>query len=256
MAEQWWIDFFDDAFADQYLARHHPSQIRDVIDFLTRTMKLAAGDIVFDQCCGIGNISAALAEEGFKTIGVDVVPSYIERAKKNAKENKLKCKFFEKDARAFITDVPCDAAFNWWTSFGYFENDADNQKLLDCANLSLKKGGIFILDCMNREERLAPFKQNLTVISKTQDGYWESIYDKDRNMLVRNWVRVLPNGKVIEKKGNGAKLYSKDDIAKLLKNSGFSDISFYGSIAGEPVTSSSPRCIAVAVKTKSVKAAK
>lgn len=243
------MDFFDDSFADHYLARRRPEEIESVVAFLSDKMRLTKGSTVFDQCCGIGNISGRLAERGCRTIGVDIVQLYINRANQNAREKNLACSFIQQDARSFVTGVPCDAGFNWWTSFGYFDDDADNQKVLDCASLSLKEGGIFILDYMNSEERLACFKENAIVASKTPEGYWESTYDKTRNMLVRKWVRLLANGAAIEKKGNGAKLYTADDIARLFERSGFGDISFYGSAAGEPLTSSSPRCIAVATKT-------
>ena len=47
------------------------------------------------------------------------------------------CRFHCADAFHFIPDEPCDAAFNWYSSFGYAGSDEQNRQMLQCAFDSL-----------------------------------------------------------------------------------------------------------------------
>ena len=57
--------------------------------------------LVLDLACGIGRHSVILAEKGFKVVGIDISPEYIELAKKLAEEKKVhdKCRFIVGDIR-------------------------------------------------------------------------------------------------------------------------------------------------------------
>lgn len=54
-----------------------------------------------DLGCGAGNYAIYLASIGFDVTGVDISPTAIKIAKKNAKKKKVKCNFF-------VLDVLCD----------------------------------------------------------------------------------------------------------------------------------------------------
>jgi SAM-dependent methyltransferase len=244
MSENWCTGFFDDAFADLYLARGE-AEVVPAVSFLKDKLRLAPGASVFDQCCGIGTLSVALAAEGYRVTGVDLIPSYVARAADAAEG--LDCRFFTQDARSFIAPEPADAGFNWWTSFGYYEEDAENLRMLQAANRSLKTGAYFALDYMNRDERLNSFAANDVRESVTPQGTWTTAYDRARDMVVKTW-RYDAEGSRVEKKGGGVKLYSAACLERLLTAAGFGDIEFYGDWQGAPLTASSPRCIAVARK--------
>jgi hypothetical protein len=47
-----------------------------------------------------------------------------------------------------------DVALNLFTSFGYYEKDADNNKVVKSISASLKKDGWFVLDFMNVEREI------------------------------------------------------------------------------------------------------
>lgn len=246
-AENWCADFFDEAFADQYLERA-PEHIEAAVGFLSRHLALRPGDRIFDQCCGVGNVSHALSRLGHHVTGVDLIPAYIARAQATARAGNLSCDFYAHDARRFTTPAPCDAAFNWWTSFGYFEDDAENRHMLARAADSLKSGGRFVLDYMNRDERVASFGAEDTIVAETPHGRWESVYDRARDMIIKSWYYRDGRGREVEKKGSGAKLYSAAQLEKLLVEAGFADIGFCGDWQGGPLTAASPRCIAIARK--------
>ena len=245
--DNWCADFFDEAFADHYLERA-PQHILAAVGFLTRHLQLAPGSRIFDQCCGVGNVSHALARMGHQLTGVDLIPGYIARAKKSAVAKDLSCDFYADDARVFKTPAPCDAAFNWWTSFGYFEDDAENRRMMERAADSLKTGGLFVLDYMNRAERIASFGDKDVLVAQTPEGRWESIFDRARDMVVKSWIYRDAAGNDVAKNGSGAKLYSPAQLQRLLEQAGFKDVEFRGDWSGGPLTATSPRCIAIARK--------
>lgn len=246
-ADNWCADFFNDAFADHYLERD--AKFTELAaDFLERHLALLPGMRVFDQCCGIGNVSHALARRGYRMTGIDLIPSYIARAAAAAAAEKLPCTFFTGDARMMAAPEPCDAAFNWWTSFGYFEEDAENRRMLQRVADSLKTGGRFVLDYMNREERIASFAGGTLLIAQTPEGRWESFFDRARDMVVKSWHYQDTEGRPVRKDGSGAKLYSTAQLENLLQQAGFTDVSFRGDWRGGAYTAASPRCIALAAK--------
>jgi len=246
-ANNWCADFFNEDFADHYLARDEKFT-ELAADFLEQHLALRPSMRVFDQCCGIGKVSHALARRGYRMTGIDLIPSYILRATATAAAEQLPCTFFSGDARHVAAPEPCDAAFNWWTSFGYFADDAENLQMLQRVANSLKPGGRFVLDYMNREERIASFAGGTLLVAQTPEGRWESVYDRAREMVIKSWHYRDAAGNPVRKDGSGAKLYSAEQLEKLLGQTGFTDVTFRGDWRGGAYVPESPRCIAIARK--------
>lgn len=252
--KNWCEEFFDDLFASHHLVRTDEKELQECIQFFEEKLHLKPKNKIFDQCCGVGSLSIALAKEGYDLTGIDLIESYIDKAKRDATEEGVSCVFEASDAHTYVTPEPCDAAINWWTSFGYTPDDDQNIKMLQCVSKSLKKGAWFALDYMNTTQRLNDFggkKQSISEIKKKDCTIvWESHLDDVQKMVVKKWIYTDLNGRRIEKQGGGAKLYTSDDLKKMFEACGFGEISFYGSAAGEPLSDSSPRCIVVARKEK------
>jgi len=251
----WCKEFFDDFFAEHHLVRTDKKELDNTISFLEEKLHLQPGCRIFDQCCGVGSLSIALASKSYKMTGVDLIPSYIARARRDALKTGASCLFESGDAHDYIAPEPCDAAINWWTSFGYTPNDSQNMKMLHCACASLKPGGWFALDYMNAPQKLKDFGSGTCARHETKKGnytsIWESHLDRRNNMIVKKWRYRDTAGREFEKQGGGAKLYTKDDLEKMFISCGFGNIRFYGSITGETATDTSPRCIVVAERLAS-----
>ncbi len=247
----WWKTFFEGNFSDFFLERDKKTT-KAIIGFLVKKLSLKKGMIVFDQCCGIGSLSLALARKGITTIGVDQSAAYITHAKKEAKRYGLNCTFHSGDAFAFIPPKRCDAVINWYTSFGYSRNDRKNMKMLACAYKSLKSGGCIILDYYNisyivkhfeplhREERNVRGKNFL--ITRFSE------IDKKNGMLISTWTYCRPNG--MEKVYIGeTRMYTPSDFKKLFLKAGFTEIRLYGDTSGGALQKESPRCIIIGKKS-------
>jgi len=245
----WCADFFDNSFAEQYLERPYDDEMKKTVKFLQEKLHLQDNDIIFDQCCGIGSVSLALAKNNYQTIAVDLIDSYIKRAK--GKATKLS-KFYADDAYKFTTNTLCDAAVNWWTSFGYDQDDSQNIKMLERIYESLKPGKYFALDYMNSYKDLSYFKgKETTTIKSIRNGYeteWNSKLNQEKSMLIRTWIYTDESGNKVKKQGGGARLFTPEDFERMLSKCGFINIKFYGSVMGESFNKESPRCIAVAQK--------
>lgn len=247
----WWDDFFDESFADLLLERSNQERFSQEVDFLIAELELKNGHLAFDQCCGSGEVSCALAQCGIQVVGVDQSAPYIERAIEKGNKHQLNCNFYKADALTFIPIEPCDAAFNWYTSFGYSEVDAVNKKMLECAYSSLKRGGKFVLDYTNPAFIFQNFTEHKIFKCPIQGQEMivlkECEADLKRGMLISSWTYLSPNGEKRSKRGE-SRIYLARDIEDMLKACGFEVISFKGGLSHEPFTKNSARCIVTARK--------
>jgi SAM-dependent methyltransferase len=244
----WWHTFFDRTYADFGLADTDPQRIGAAVDFLCKVLELQPGMYLFDQCCGIGRLSLPLARRGVHVIGVDLIEAYIEHARGEA--GGLPAEFHCADAFEFVPDRACDAAINWFTSFGYHEDDQVNVRMFERAFASLKPGARFAAEYQNLPGLCRRFR----------DRYWQGTDPADpdsvivveqptpdfaRGMIDSVWTFIHPDGRRDQRRVS-TRMYMPHEIVGLLRHSGFGEIELYGSVEGEPLGLDSPRCIAVA----------
>src|SRR5204863_9721230 len=60
--------------------------------------------------------------------------------------------FFVHDMREIFRVNYFDYVFNLFTSFGYFDKRADNERTIQAHAAALKNGGIFVLDYFNADK--------------------------------------------------------------------------------------------------------
>ncbi|MGB2696438.1 MAG: methyltransferase domain-containing protein [Candidatus Zixiibacteriota bacterium] len=201
---------------------------------------------ILDLCCGPGRHSLELARRDFKVTGVDRTKTYLDKARKLAKKEHLKAKFIQKDMREFCVPNTFNAAINLFTSFGYFEDHKDDEKVLRNVSRSLKRKGIFLIDTMGKEvlARIVRERDWLEI-----DGniiLEERKVCKDWTWIESRWV-LLKDGKR-EEYTVSHRLYSAAELSLLLKQIGFKQIEVYGDLAGAPYDHTARRLVAVAHK--------
>ncbi|CAM6000046.1 unnamed protein product [Sphagnum balticum] len=187
--------------------------------------------------------TAALASKNFEIIGVDLCERYIKIANEKSRAANLSAKFFADDAFSFKTNTLCDAAFNWWTSFGYSDSDDKNLEMLKRAADSLRSGARFALDIPNAEFIRA--KKNTSDVSsiETAMGTVSILRDTELQLDAQSrrqiWTFTMPDGsqKVYD---TALRLYEPAAIQKLLIDAGFCDFAFYGGVKNEQLTAETP----------------
>ncbi|MEZ4486410.1 MAG: class I SAM-dependent methyltransferase [Cyanobacteriota/Melainabacteria group bacterium] len=250
-SSDWWLDFYESSPFELFLSRKDPQETEATVDFLTRHLELLPGQLVFDQCCGNGEISVALAAKKLAVIGVDLCSKYIEMASARCAEFGESCQFYRGDAFQFKTDTPCDAAINWWTSFGYSKKTSENQEMLKRAFESLKPGGRLALDYPNIPAVLRNNKpvQEYEYDCDSENGVIKVCRESSLNLIEglreQRWIFHMPDGKELVH-DTSLKMYLPDAIVESLQLCGFVDVEVFGSVFGDPLELDSERCIFIA----------
>lgn len=208
-----------------------------------------SGGNVLDLACGPGRYAIPLAQAGYVVTGVDRTRFLLKIARERAGRAGANVEWVEQDMREFIRPAAFDLALNVFTSFGYFEDEAENRRVLENIFASLKPGGAFVFDHLGKELLAAKFVPTLsqslpdgTILVQRQsiiddwsriDGEWILLAeDRATTFRIRHW------------------LYSGREIRELLTNVGFVDISLYGTFEGTPYEPQAQRLIALARKPR------
>ena len=152
------VDWFRRAFAAEYLDLYcHRSlaAAREEITALLAALGIEAreGERALDLCCGGGRHSIALREHGFTPFGLDLSPELLAAYRASAEVPPAIC-------RGDMRHLPFgtgtfDRVFQLFTSFGYFQDDAQNKKVLAEVTRLLRAGGSYVLDVMNKQRTIA-----------------------------------------------------------------------------------------------------
>jgi ubiquinone/menaquinone biosynthesis C-methylase UbiE len=148
-AKPWWEEIFSDDFI-RTLEKVEPKAIRKECDFIEERLGLEKGAVMLDLCCGNGAHAVELASRGYNVVGYDLSLAMLARAQDEALDRGQRINFLQGDVREMAFDEAFDGMYSWSTSFGYFEDDK-NLNVLSRIHRGLRKGGIFLLDVINRD---------------------------------------------------------------------------------------------------------
>ena len=150
----WFRRWFDSAHYYKLYQNHNEQEAADFISELIGWLQPAPGSTILDLGCGAGRHCKQLALKGFEVTGIDLASSSIREAKKWETDS---LQFIRQDMRIPFGSNRFDYIFNFFTSFGYFKTDHENNGVIRNISDALKKRGTLVLDYMNVryvEERL------------------------------------------------------------------------------------------------------
>ena len=145
-AAEWFEEWFDSPYYHILYKNRDESEAEDFIDRLLETLAPRPGARILDLACGRGRYSRHLAEKGFDVTGLDLSVQSIAFARQFEHGN---LSFFTHDMRLPFRTNYFDYVFNFFTSFGYFENEKDDIKTLRNVAVGLRPEGVFVLDFFN-----------------------------------------------------------------------------------------------------------
>lgn len=225
-----WTENF---FGNKYLDIHLPLLTDNVnntdVNFMLDVLDIPEGSEILDVPCGFGRHSNILAQKGYKMTGIDFKPEFIELANKNSAElGLINTTFQVGDMRKLDFDNKFDAVINFFTSFGYFD-DNDNFDTLKGMARSLKIGGKLLIDMVNREWAINMTREN---------GLIWLLYPDNKVFLANNKFDILKgrwiSEQVIVEKGESfdqlqdVRLYSYTEYSFLLNIVGLRIVAAYG----------------------------
>lgn len=144
-SNSWFASWFDTPYYHILYKDRDYEEAQQFMDNLTHYLNLPEEAKILDLACGKGRHSIYLNSLGFDVTGSDLSENSIKEASKDANDT---LHFKVHDMRDSFEEK-YDAIFNLFTSFGYFENDADNLKTLISIKESLTEYGFAVIDFMN-----------------------------------------------------------------------------------------------------------
>ncbi|HEV8282788.1 MAG TPA: class I SAM-dependent methyltransferase [Chitinophagaceae bacterium] len=144
----WFKTWFNSSLYHSLYAHRDENEAAKFIDTLIEELKPQPGASMLDLGCGNGRHSKCLAGKGFDVTGIDLASSSIKTAKKFESAS---LHFFRHDMRVPFGKNHFDYIFNFFTSFGYFETEEENNKVIDNISTALKPGGTLLLDYINTQ---------------------------------------------------------------------------------------------------------
>lgn len=143
-------EWYEESFGEDYLLVYKHRDFggaRREVERMIGWLNLPQGAKVLDLCCGMGRHSLALAEAGYEVTGVDLSEPLLCEARSQAGAKAVT--WVRSDMRKLPLSGGFDAVVNLFTSFGYFEEDEEQIKVLREIHRMLKPGGKFIIDFLN-----------------------------------------------------------------------------------------------------------
>ncbi len=145
-AKQWFKDWFNSPYYYQLYSNRNDQEAASFIDKLLAYLRPAPGAPVLDAACGRGRHAKYLADKGFVVTGIDLSIESINAARKLENDH---LHFFQHDMRLPFRINYFDVVFNFFTSFGYFDTQRDNDNALRTFKNALKPGCRLVLDYLN-----------------------------------------------------------------------------------------------------------
>jgi len=240
-SDEFWARFEDHVFT--------PARLEGARVEVERFMALFAVHppaMILDLGCGPGRHALEFARRGFRVTGVDRTRHYLDKARAAAEAESLEIEFIESDMRNFVRPDSFDAAINYFTAFGYFDDPEDDLKVVRNVCASLKPGGRLLIDVAGKEIIAARYQ------ARGWDRHGDTIVLEERR-LFDGWKRLESRWTMIrgtERYESSVilRLYSGAELENVLRQAGFTRIELYGRLNGSPYDQAAERLIAVATK--------
>lgn len=243
--------WYEESFGEDYLLvyKHRDlhgaqAEVRRMVNWL----QLPAGSSILDLCCGMGRHSVALADEGYRVTGLDLSKVLLAEARKLDGSGRIT--WVEGDMRSLPIEGPFDAVVNLFTSFGYFEEEKENGRVLAEIARVLAPGGKFIIDFLNGRY----VEKNLVPHSERRDG--SILIDEKRAVedgFVRKRITLSEPGQPDRQYLEQVRLYGLEDFRRLAQGTGLVIEAAYGHYDGTPYDpESSLRLIMVGSKPEGI----
>lgn len=232
----WYREWFGQDYLDLYAHRDRREAERNV-DFVAQHLGPGQPNAVLDLACGAGRHTEALRRRGYRTLGVDLSLTLLGRGPGLPRVGG--------DMRRLpFAGGSFDWVLNFFTSFGYFESERENFRVLEEVVRVLVPGGRFLIDFLNRDRVLADLEPR----SELEDG--------GRRVDVERWydpvacrinkrITVRPEGAPPRTYLESVRAYSREEVEIGLRWAGLELDGTYGDFSGGSYQSDSERLILV-----------
>lgn len=231
-------DWFEEWFGEDYLRTYQhrdENEAERMIDLIASHVNDSAVKRVLDLACGAGRHSKLLCERWW-TVGLDLSAALLKVARRESPD----APYIRADMRELpFADETFDLVVNLFTSFGYFEEDAEHVRVLRCVRAAMRSGGVLVIDFFNArqiEADLVPYDE------RTENG-----------ITIEQRRAITADGRFVEKKitlpekgreyVERVRLFTASDLSEMVESAGFKVVALVGDYSGARWTEESPRAI-------------
>jgi SAM-dependent methyltransferase len=235
-------NLFDEDYLYFYAVRDPDGTRSDAeTDLIWRLLDLRPGAEVLDLACGHGRIANRLAARGCRVTGLDSSAVFLDKARAEAAAAGVPVNYVHGDMRNPPAG-PFDRVVNWYTAFGYFDDDGNREVLAALARVT-RPGGLAAVEL-----------NNYAAVMRTYQP--ASVFEPDGDLLVdrhrfdpltgRNLVeRTIVRGGTVRRVPYFVRMFTYPELRDWLLAAGFTEVAGYGE-DGEPLNAEHRRMIVVA----------
>ena len=217
----WFINWFDSPYYHTLYKNRNEKEAQVFIDNLIQYLQIPNGSKLIDIACGRGRHAIYFNKKGMNVIGVDLSSNSILYAKED--ENST-LQFAVHDMREVYKKNYFDVVTNLFTSFGYFDDNTNEQEAINAMASNLKIGGILVIDFMNVKKIISNL---LLSEQKTIDGITFNI---NRKVEGENIIKdiVIIDGIEKQQFQEKVKAITLANYSKFITNAGLKIIDIFG----------------------------
>jgi SAM-dependent methyltransferase len=241
----WWDTYFGELYLRLFKTVLRPEHTAQEVAWIIAALDLPPGARILDLGCGQGRHAVLLARAGYRMTGLDRSTYLLAQARRAAGEKDVDVQWVRGDMRRLPWRGQFDACISLFTSFGYFEDETQNQEVLHQVHDALKPGGALMLDLSNRDYYV------LHLWPRAWRRHGEAIILEEtsfdpgtcRFAMTITW---LEDGRA-ESLAHSVRYYTAPELSAMLRAAGLVPAGFYGDF-GSDLTLDSKRMIVVAYR--------
>ena len=239
----WFASWFNTSYYHTLYKHRNDDEAEAFITHIVEALHIKKGEKVLDVACGKGRHARFLSSFGLDVTGIDLSEESIKAARKHEHHA---LQFEVHDMRKVYKENSFDVVTNMFTSFGYFDDEADDQTALQAMADALKPGGQLVFDFINAHraiENLVPAE------SKEIDGINFDIRRSVQDNFIIKDIIVKDGSKAEQAYQERVKALMVSDLRSLMAQAGLTIMKQWGDYHLNGFdANTSPRVILVAKK--------
>ena len=230
-------EWFEEWFNEDYLALYPHRDDADagrLVALLRASLPWDARWRVLDVACGPGRHARALEAGGVRCVGLDLSMPLLRRARQVTGIPLIRADM----RRIPVRPRSMDLTLNLFTSFGYFDDDAQHRAALEAMVETVRPGGWFAIDFLNAElVRAALVPSEATSLGGREVSVTRELSGEGR--FVRKTIRAADGRRWEER----VRLFGIGELEAMLAGAGVRVLHRFGDYDGAAPSADAPRVV-------------